>query len=50
MSTAMVTDIAVAKSVNKFVDALEDNDDVQNVYHNMEVSDEVEKALEAEDA
>ena len=50
MSTAMVSDLAVAKAVNKFVDALEDNDDMQNVYHNMEVSDEVEAALEAEDA
>jgi len=50
MSTTMVTDIAVAKAVNKFVDALENNDDVQNVYDNMEVSDEVEAALEAEDA
>ncbi len=49
MSTVMVNDLAVAKSVNKFVDALEDYDDVQNVYHNMEVDDAVSAQLEAED-
>lgn len=50
MSTTMVDDVAVARSVNKFVDALEDHDDVQNVYHNMEISDAVASQLEAEDA
>ena len=49
MSSVMVTDVAVAKAVNKFVDALEDYDDVQNVYHNMEVDDAVSAQLEAED-
>lgn len=49
MATAAVSDLAVAKAVNKFVDALEDHDDVQNVYHNMEVDDAVAAQLAAED-
>lgn len=49
MATTAVSDIAVAKAVNKFVDALEDHDDVQNVYHNMEIDDAVAAQLEAED-
>ncbi len=36
-----VSDVAVAKSVLKFVSMLEDNDDVQDVYNNMDMSDEV---------
>jgi transcriptional/translational regulatory protein YebC/TACO1 len=43
-----VTEKNVAASVLKFVEALEDNDDVQNVYTNMDVSDEVLSELEAE--
>ena len=43
-----VSDVAVAKAVNKFVDMLEDLEDVQDVYHNMETTDEVDAALEAE--
>jgi YebC/PmpR family DNA-binding regulatory protein len=34
-----VTDVAVAKAVNKFVAALEEHDDVQDVYTNMEIDD-----------
>ena len=37
-----------AKSVVKFVLDLEDNDDVQNVYTNMDISDEIAATLEAE--
>ena len=48
-STTMVTDLAVAKSVQKFVDVLEEYDDCQAVYHDMELSDEVAEALAAED-
>jgi YebC/PmpR family DNA-binding regulatory protein len=33
-------DVAEQKKVLKLLDALEDNDDVQNVYHNLEFSDE----------
>lgn len=43
-----VTDKAVAKSVMKFVEALEDNDDVQNVYNNMDVDDAVLAEIEKE--
>jgi transcriptional/translational regulatory protein YebC/TACO1 len=43
-----VTDKTVAKSVMKFVEALEDNDDVQNVYTNMDVDDSVLAAMEKE--
>lgn len=50
LTTTSVSDIADAKAVNKFVDALEDYDDVQNVYHNMELDDAVAAQLEAEDA
>lgn len=49
MATTTVTELSVAKAVNKFVDALEENDDVQNVYHNMDVDDAVAKLLEAEE-
>ena len=33
-------DVAEQKKVLKLLDALEDNDDVQNVYHNLELSEE----------
>ena len=32
--------------VLRLVDEFEDNDDVQNVYHNIEMTDELLKALE----
>ncbi|MBP8994725.1 MAG: YebC/PmpR family DNA-binding transcriptional regulator, partial [Bacteroidales bacterium] len=35
-----------AKSVLKLIDALEDDDDVQNVFHNMEMTDEIIEAME----
>jgi len=38
-------DIATAKSVLELVEAFEDDDDIQNVYHNLEMTDELEKAL-----
>jgi YebC/PmpR family DNA-binding regulatory protein len=47
MMTAQVSDIAVAKSVNKFIEALEENEDVQDVYNNMELDDSVAAQLEA---
>ncbi|MEG1479398.1 MAG: YebC/PmpR family DNA-binding transcriptional regulator [Kiritimatiellia bacterium] len=49
MATTPVNDIAIAKAVNRFVDCLEDNEDVQNVYTTMDLSDEIEAALEAEE-
>ena len=45
----MVTELNVAKSVQKFVDALEDYDDCQAVYHDMELSDDVAEAMANED-
>jgi transcriptional/translational regulatory protein YebC/TACO1 len=43
-----VSDVAAAKAVNKFIDMLEDLEDVQDVFTNMETTDEVDAALEAE--
>ncbi|CAI3798733.1 YebC/PmpR family DNA-binding transcriptional regulator [Pseudarthrobacter sp. MM222] len=41
-------DLEAAKKFLKLVDALEELDDVQNVYSNADLSDEVQAALEAE--
>ena len=46
--TASVSDVAAAKAINKLVDMLEDLEDTQDVYTNMETTDEVDAALEAE--
>ena len=46
--TNPVSDVNVAKAINKFVEMLEDLEDVQDVYTNMETTDEVDAALEAE--
>lgn len=43
-----VSDVETARKFLEFIDALEDDDDVQRVYHNAEFADEVMKALEAE--
>ncbi len=43
-----ISDVAAAKAINKFVEMLEDLEDVQDVFTNMETSDEVDAALEAE--
>jgi transcriptional/translational regulatory protein YebC/TACO1 len=39
-------DVDTARKVFKLVDALEDSDDVQNVYTNVDLSDEVLAALD----
>ena len=49
MATKPVSDIAVARAVNKFVSALEDYDDVQDVYNDMEIDDAIAEQLAAED-
>ena len=36
-----VTDLAKVKALLKFVEALEDNEDVQNVYHDADIGDEL---------
>lgn len=41
-----VLDPESAMKVLKFIEDLEDNDDVQNVYHNLEMTDELQKVLE----
>ncbi|HAS83779.1 MAG TPA: YebC/PmpR family DNA-binding transcriptional regulator [Verrucomicrobia bacterium] len=46
---ATVSDAPQARSILRFVAALEDNDDVQNVYTNMDMTDEVMEAV-GEDA
>jgi YebC/PmpR family DNA-binding regulatory protein len=39
-------DAESAKKVIRFIDALEDDDDIQNVFHNMEMTEEIAAALE----
>jgi len=41
-----VSDVDDAKKVLRIVDALEDNDDVQDVYGNFDISDEIMEALD----
>ena len=45
LSTIPVVDVDVAKNVMKLIDMLDEDEDVNDVYHNMEPSDEVEAAL-----
>ena len=45
-----ITDKAAAKSVIRFVDALEEHDDVQDVFTNMDMDDSVLAAIEQESA
>ena len=40
-ATKSVEDLAKVKSLLKFVEALEDNEDVQNVYHDAAISDDL---------
>jgi YebC/PmpR family DNA-binding regulatory protein len=47
-SVTVPLDAEGARKVMKLVDALEDSDDVQNVYTNVDISDEVLAALEGE--
>lgn len=48
-NTTVITDVNVARQVNKFIDILEDYDDAQEVFTDMEISDEVLEKLEEED-
>ena len=41
LTLTSVKEVSVAKAVNKFVAALEDHDDVQDVYTNMEIDDSI---------
>ena len=42
-------DVEDAKKFLRMIDEFEDDDDVQNVYHNLEMTDELAKALEEQD-
>ena len=46
-TNATTVDAETAQSLMKLIDTLEDNDDVQNVYANFEVSDETLASLTA---
>ncbi|MBR4222418.1 MAG: YebC/PmpR family DNA-binding transcriptional regulator [Victivallales bacterium] len=48
-NTTVISDINTARSVQKFLDALEDYDDAQEVVNDMELSDEVAEQLAAEE-
>ncbi len=45
----LVDEVDVASKVFRIIDALEDSDDVQNVYSNIDLSPEVEAALDEEE-
>lgn len=48
MNTTVVDDVDVARKLIKLLDVLEDNDDVQNVYNNADISDDVIAAMDNE--
>lgn len=43
-----ITDLETAKKFLEFIDALEEDEDVQHVYHNAEIADDIMAQLEAE--
>ena len=48
-TTTMAIEVGKAKSVLKLIDKMEEDDDVNVVYHTLEMTDELAAALEAED-
>jgi YebC/PmpR family DNA-binding regulatory protein len=44
-TTTKATDLETARSVMTMIEAFEDDDDVQSVYHNLELTDEIASAL-----
>jgi YebC/PmpR family DNA-binding regulatory protein len=46
-NTTETLDVDSAKKVMKLIDVFEDDDDVQNVYHNLEITDEIAEALDS---
>ncbi len=44
-TTVAVTDEAVAKKIVRLVETLEDNDDVQDVYANFDIPEEILEAV-----
>ncbi|SFE20609.1 YebC/PmpR family DNA-binding transcriptional regulator [Thermophagus xiamenensis] len=47
-NTYKEVDVETAKKFLRMIDEFEENDDVQNVYHNLEMTDELAKAIESE--
>lgn len=47
-TTTTALDVEEAKKVLRLVDRLEEDDDVQNVYHNLEITPELEESLNEE--
>lgn len=45
-NTTKQLDIDSTRKVLRFIEALEDDDDIQNVYHNLEITDELAEALD----
>lgn len=45
-TTTKTTDVETAKSLMNLIEAFEEEDDVQNVYHNLELTDEIANALD----
>ncbi len=45
-TTSVELDVDRARSVLKLIDVIEDDDDVQNVFHNLELTDEIAAAIE----
>ena len=49
-TTTTKLDLAEAKKALELIDALEDDDDVQNTFHNLEMTEELEASLEEAEA
>jgi len=47
-STPTEVSVADAKKVMRLIDRLEELEDLQNVYHTMDITDEIAEALEEE--
>ncbi len=45
-NTTKKLDVESARKVMKFIEVLEDDDDIQNVYHNLEITDELAEAFD----
>jgi len=46
--TPVAVKVDTARKVMRLIDNLEDSDDVQEVYHNMEMTEELAAALDAD--
>jgi len=49
-SSTVKLDVPEALKILKAIDRFEEDDDVQNVFHNLEMTDELEAALDDEDS